>query len=76
MRLIDADKVDFNEVFKGQSDFARDTREAAKSLIDTQSSVYLDTVECKNCGEISVMPDGADYRYCPYCAAKLIYGYS
>lgn len=40
MRLIDADKIDFNEVFKGQSDFARDTREAAKSLIDAQSTVY------------------------------------
>ena len=36
MRLIDADKIDFNEVFVGQSDFARDTREAAKSLIDCQ----------------------------------------
>lgn len=36
MRLVDADKIDFNEVFKGQSDFARDTREAAKSLIDCQ----------------------------------------
>lgn len=36
MRLIDADKIDFNEVFKGQSDFARDTRETAQSLIDSQ----------------------------------------
>lgn len=29
MRLIDADKIDFNEVFKGASEFAQDTREAA-----------------------------------------------
>ena len=36
MRLIDADKIDFNEVFKGQSDFARDTREEAQSLIDSK----------------------------------------
>lgn len=36
MRLIDADKVDFNEVFVGASDFARETREAAKRLIDMQ----------------------------------------
>lgn len=36
MRLIDADKVDFNEVFVGTSDFARETREAAKRLIDMQ----------------------------------------
>jgi len=39
MRLIDAEKVDFNEVFKGQSDFAKDTREAAQSLLDAQPTV-------------------------------------
>ena len=40
MRLIDADKIDFNEVFKGASDFARDTREAAQMLIDNQPTAY------------------------------------
>lgn len=40
MRLIDADKIDFNEVFKGQSDFAKDTREAAQSLIDAQPTAF------------------------------------
>lgn len=40
MRLIDADKIDFNEVFKGQSDFAKDTREAAQGLIDSQPTAY------------------------------------
>lgn len=40
MRLIDVDKIDFNEVFKGQSDFAKDTREAAQSLIDSQPTAY------------------------------------
>lgn len=30
MRLIDADKIDLKEVFKGASDFAKDTRNAAK----------------------------------------------
>lgn len=39
MRLIDADRIDFNEVFKGESDFARETREAARSLIDMQPTV-------------------------------------
>lgn len=29
MRLIDADKIDFSEVFGGQSEFARDIRKAA-----------------------------------------------
>ena len=38
-RLIDADKIDFNEVFGGQSDFAKDTRDAAQSLIDAQPTV-------------------------------------
>ena len=38
-RLIDADKIDFREVFKGESDFAKDTREAAQSLIDRQPTV-------------------------------------
>lgn len=40
MRLIDADKVDFNKVFVGASDFAKDTREAAKSLMDIQPTAY------------------------------------
>lgn len=39
MRLIDADKVDFSDVFVGASDFAMETREAAKSLIDMQPSI-------------------------------------
>lgn len=39
-RLIDADKIDFNEVFKGQSDFAKETREAAQSLINAQPTAY------------------------------------
>lgn len=38
-RLIDAEKIDFNEVFGGQSDFAKDTRGAAQSLIDAQPTV-------------------------------------
>ena len=29
MRLIDADKINFEEVFGGQSDFAKDLRRAA-----------------------------------------------
>lgn len=39
-RLINADKIDFNEVFKGQSDFAVDTRNTAQSLIDAQQTAY------------------------------------
>lgn len=40
MRLIDADKIDFGKVFIGDSDFAKDTREAAQKLIDEQPIAY------------------------------------
>lgn len=40
MRLIDTDKIDFNEVFVGASKFAEDTRQAGKMLIDAQPTAY------------------------------------
>lgn len=40
MRLIDADKIDFNEAFVGASEFAQDTRNAAQMLIDNQSTAF------------------------------------
>lgn len=40
MRLIDADKIDFNEVFVGASEFAEDTRNAAQMLINAQPTAY------------------------------------
>lgn len=43
-RYIDADKIDFNECFVGQSDFARDTREAAQNLIDKQPTADVEPV--------------------------------
>jgi len=44
-RLIDADKIDFNEVFVGASEFAQDTRSAAQMLIDNQPTAFdLDKV--------------------------------
>lgn len=39
MRLIDADKIDFSEVFIGSSDFAKDARMAAQMLIDKQPTI-------------------------------------
>lgn len=39
-RLIDADKIDFNEAFVGASEFAQDTRNAAQMLIDNQSTAF------------------------------------
>lgn len=44
-RLIDADKIDFNEGFVGASEFAQDTRNAAQMLIDNQPTAFdLDKV--------------------------------
>lgn len=40
MRLIDADKIDFNEAFVGASEFAQDARNAAQMLIDNQSTAF------------------------------------
>jgi hypothetical protein len=60
-RLIDADKIDFNEVFVGASEFAQDTRNAAQMLIDNQPTAFdVDKVieqleqrranfDCKSC---------------------------
>lgn len=39
-RLIDADKIDFNEVFVGESEFAQDTRNSAQMLIDNQPTAF------------------------------------
>lgn len=39
-RLIDADKIDFNKVFVGASEFAQDTRNAAQMLIDNQPTAF------------------------------------
>ena len=39
-RLIDTDKIDFNEAFVGASEFAQDTRNAAQMLIDNQPTAF------------------------------------
>lgn len=39
-RLIDADKIDFNEAFVGASEFAQDIRNAAQMLIDNQPTAF------------------------------------
>ena len=84
MRLINADKIDFNEVFKGASDFAKDTREAAHGLIDEQPTIeavpavhgeWIDNgipnsmlSKCNMCG----YPCGAySFNFCPNCGAKM-----
>lgn len=39
MRLIDADKINFEEVIGGKSDFAEEIRNSMKELIDKQPTV-------------------------------------
>ena len=59
MRLIAADKVDFSEVFVGASDFARDAREAAKLLIDSQPDIERWNMIwdiCNTTGILKILP--------------------
>lgn len=44
--------------------------QAYEMAIKALESGETEEVDCKNCGEITVMPDGADYRYCPYCGQR------
>lgn len=40
MRLIDADVINFNQAFGGNSEFAKDMRDAAQGLIDRQPTAF------------------------------------
>lgn len=40
MRLIDADAINFNQVFGGNSEFAKDMIDAAQGLIDRQPTAF------------------------------------
>ena len=40
MRLIDANKINFEKVFGGQSDFAKDIRDSAQRLINNQPTAF------------------------------------
>lgn len=39
MRLIDAEKVDFRSAFIGDSDFARDIRNSANEVLQSQATI-------------------------------------
>lgn len=60
MRLIDADKINFEDVFGGKSEFAQDIIGACQNLIDRQPKVEAVTVPC-NVGDtvyvsLSILP--------------------
>lgn len=40
MRLIDADAINFNQAFGGNSEFAKDMIDAAQGLIDRQPTAF------------------------------------
>lgn len=40
MRLIDADAINFKDVFGGQSEFAKNIRDTAQELIDNQPTAF------------------------------------
>ena len=40
MRMIDADVINFNQVFGGNSEFAKDIRDAAQGLIDRRPTAF------------------------------------
>lgn len=72
MRLIDSDKIDFNEVFVGTSEFAQDTRNAAQMLIDNQPTAFdVDKVveqlkELKMRYFLTIANTGDAYKDCAY----------
>lgn len=86
MRPIDAEKIDFSEVFVGSSDFAKDTRAAAQMLINKQQTVDAtnhgkwsaengETVpHCSECHGLAIFTSGHFYLhsdYCPHCGSKM-----
>lgn len=73
-RLIDADKIDFNEVFVGASEFAQDTRNAAQMLIDNQPTAFdVNRVLGKLHDEI-MNSTSSEFDYAMYKAIEIVKG--
>ncbi len=63
MRLIDADAINFNQVFGGNSEFAKDMIDAAQGLIDRQPTAHdkekvIEELKEEGC----IIDDGAGNR--------------
>lgn len=71
MRLIDADKINFEEVFGGQSDFAKDLRRAAQELIGSQPTAF-DKKKVKQELEISSKLYSLNDRDCEFAIPQNI----
>lgn len=79
MRLIDADEIDFNEVFVGASKFAEDTRQAGKMLIDAQPTAYdvdkvVEELEVGLANECVYERDQKVYTEAIRCAIEIVKG--
>ena len=79
MRLIDADKIDFNEVFVGASKFAEDTRQAGKMLINAQPTAYdvdkvVEQLEVGLANECVYERDQKVYTEAIRCAIEIVKG--
>ena len=79
MRLIDADKIDFNEVFVGASKFAKDTRQAGKMLINAQPTAYdvdkvVEQLEVGLANECVYERDQKVYTEAIRCAIEIVKG--
>lgn len=73
MRLIDADAINFEEVFGGKSDFAKDIRAAAQELIDRQPTTFDKgrvIEELRRKYEKSIDIYDVDKKFNPECASK------
>lgn len=71
MRLIDADKIDFNEVFVGASKFAEDTRQAGKMLINAQLTAYDVDKVVEQCENVAEKYADCDEFVCSKCGIHL-----
>ena len=67
MRLIDADKIDFNEVFIGASEFSKNLIGTAQSLIDRQPTVEAKEVVHGEWIEYGEDAKGNSPIECPRC---------
>lgn len=70
MRLIDADKIDFEKIFVGNADLAKDIRDTAQEYIDAQPTAYdvdkvVEQIKCNSQNIALLYPDdqGGDYEY-------------
>lgn len=66
MRLIDANKIDFDKVFIGNSDFAKEMRKAAQELISNEPTAYDVDKKVKALKGLFVKWFGENWGMVPY----------